>query len=336
MILSFCVIAYNAEKTLPHLFSDLLQQDYPHNMIEVVLVDSVSTDKTKCIMQEFADNNDFLRVLVKNNPGHTLPCGWNVALNNLKGDIVLRVDAHTSIPKDFISKNVRCIGDGKNICGGRVVSLQMEKNSWQDLLLSAENSMFGGSFALFRRSEKARYTSTLAFAAYRKEVFDKVGYYNENLARTEDNEMHYRMRQAGYKFYLDPTIISYRFSRSSLKKLSKQKYMNGYWIGLTMGVCPKCFSLFHFVPLLFIVAILISIVLGFCGYMIWTVLLWSTYGVTNLLMSMFAIIKDKINIYSLLLPFIFFLLHISYGVGTLVGLIKMPFWKNILKISDKL
>lgn len=331
MILSFCVIAYNAEKTLPHLFSDLSQQDYPHHMIEVVLVDSVSSDKTKHLMQEFADNNDFLRVLIKDNPGRTLPCGWNVALNNLKGDIVLRVDAHTSFPKDFVSKNIRCIKSGKDICGGKVISLQMERNSWQDLMLSAENSMFGGSFALFRRSEKARYTSTLAFAAYRKEVFDKVGYYNENLARTEDNEMHYRMRQVGYKFYLNPAIVSYRFSRSALKKLLKQKYMNGYWIGLTMGICPKCFSLFHFAPLLFIVAILISTLLAFGGYTIWAVLLWSVYGIMNLLMSVFTVAKDKINIYSLLLPFVFFLLHISYGAGTLVGLIKMPFWRKHIK-----
>lgn len=332
MILSFCVIAYNAEKTLPHLFSDLLQQDYPHNLIEIILVDSASTDKTKYIMQEFAnDHSDFLRVTINDNVKKTLPCGWNVALNNLKGNIVLRVDAHTSIPKDFISKNVKCIKNGEDICGGRIVSMQLKKDSWQDVLLEAESSMFGGSFALFRRSEKVKYTNTLAFAAYRKEVFDKVGYYNENLARTEDNEMHYRMRKSGYEFYLDPDIVSYRFSRSSLKKLLKQKYMNGYWIGLTMGICPMCFSFFHFVPLLFVIAILISTIFAFLGNAIFAIFLWSVYVMTNLLMSIFTILSDKITIYSVFLSFIFFLLHISYGIGTLIGLIKMPFWRKYNK-----
>ena len=75
---------------------------------------------------------------------------------------------------------------------------------------------------------------------YRKKVFDEVGPYNEKLARTEDNEMHYRMKQKGYKFLLSPNIKSYRYARSDLKGMIKQKYGNGKWIGKTVYYCPKC------------------------------------------------------------------------------------------------
>lgn len=332
MVVSFCVIAYNAEFTLPRLFSDLEKQTYPHELMEIVLVDSMSTDRTRQIMQDFLDKaTGFHRVVILQNPKKTLPCGWNVALKELTGDVVLRVDAHTLIPQDFVAKNMACIEKGEKICGGRVISLQKEHTLWGDMLLEAENSMFGGGYAVFRRSKRAQYTTTLAFASYRKEVFNKVGYYNESLARTEDNEMHYRMRQAGFKFYLNPEIISYRYARSSFGKLLKQKYLNGYWIGLTLGVCPKCFSLFHFAPLALVLAIIVSFMLLLVGHTLPIVLLLSIYIGCTLLMTMLSIIRNKFNLYYFLLPVVFMSLHFSYGIGTLIGILKMPFLETTNK-----
>lgn len=86
---------------------------------------------------------------------------------------------------------------------------------------------------------------SLFHAAYRREVFEEIGHYNESLARTEDNEIHYRMRKAGFKLRFCPDIISYQHTRSSLPKMLKQKYGNGYWIGKTSKVCPGCLSIYH-------------------------------------------------------------------------------------------
>ena len=133
----------------------------------------------------------------------------------------------------------------------------LEENSQMNrVLLESENSMFGGGFTFFRRGEVCKYTNTLAFAAYKKEVFDATGFYNERLVRTEDNDMHYRMQKAGYKFFFNPEIVSYRYCRSSFSKLIRQKYLNGYWVGLTMAVQPKAFSVFYFVPFLFVLGLI--------------------------------------------------------------------------------
>lgn len=321
---SFVVIALNSAATLPALFECLKSQTYPHKKIEVILVDGLSSDDTKNQMKQFASNNDFGRTVILDNPGKTLPCGWNVALDAVRGDAVLRVDAHTTFPPEFVALSVADLDKGEDICGGKVISVPADKTKWSVTINEAENSMFGGSFAAFRHAETAQYVSTAAFAIYRKEVFDKVGRYNEQLTRTEDNEMHYRMKQAGYKFYYDPRIVSYRETRATLGKLLKQKYLNGYWIGRTMGVEPRCFSLYHFVPFAFVMAIFVTalLVLGGIGWPAKT--LWIAYAAANLLMTVMAVISSKErNIDFACLPVMFLMLHVWYGAGTMVGIVKM-------------
>lgn len=322
--ISFVVIALNAEKTIDSLFDCLIKQTYQHDLIEVILVDGISDDRTKEKMLEFQNsNNDFKRIIVLDNPKKTLPCGWNVALSEVKGDAVVRVDAHTTFPDNFIELNVRDLNMGEDICGGKVVSISAQKTKWGTTINEAENSMFGGSFAAFRHAETAQYVSTAAFAIYRKSVFDKVGTYNENLTRTEDNEMHYRMKQAGYKFYYDPEIVSYRETRDTFGKLLKQKYLNGYWIGRTLRIEPRCFSLYHFVPLFFAIAIIVTSLLAALKIEWPIIVLWCAYGVADLIMTIMSFVTCKErNIGFLCLPAMFLMLHVGYGIGTIVGIVN--------------
>ena len=113
MLVSFCVIAYNEEKAIKSLFSDIKAQDYPHEKMEVILVNAMSTDKTRELMEKFAEENkDFKRVCVLDNQKKIQAAGWNVAIKASAGDIIMRIDAHTMIPSDFVSKNVECIIGG--------------------------------------------------------------------------------------------------------------------------------------------------------------------------------------------------------------------------------
>ena len=323
LMVSFVVIALNAAKTIDAVFDCLSKQTYPHEDIEIVLVDGMSTDETKRKMISFEEqNNGFRRVLILDNPGRTLPCGWNIALKNVQGEAIVRVDAHTTFPEEFIALNVRDLDKGENICGGKVVSIPAEKTAWSIMLNEAENSMFGGSFAAFRHVDTERYVSTAAFAIYRKKVFDTVGLYNEELARTEDNEMHYRMKKAGYRFFYDPQIVSYRETRATLTKLMKQKYLNGYWIGRTLGIEPRCFSVYHFVPFAFVMSIIISILMACLGVFWPIILLGGAYFLANLAMTITALRNIK-SVFGLMLPVVFLFLHLSYGVGTMVGIADM-------------
>ena len=106
MKVSIGVVALNEEKTLPSLFKDFELQTYPHSEIEIILVDGISTDNTKKIMQDFKNDNDFVDIKIIDNPKKIQSAGWNLVINNFSGDVLVRIDAHSSIPKDFIEKNV--------------------------------------------------------------------------------------------------------------------------------------------------------------------------------------------------------------------------------------
>lgn len=324
MKVSFIIVAYNAEVVISRSLSSLKQQDYPHNMIEVILVDGLSTDRTKSIMTQFqSDNQLFSKIIVKDNPGKYLACGWNIALEEATGDIILRVDAHTTFPIDFISKNVKCIEQGESICGGKVVSILEDNSQKSRVMLEAENSMFGGGFTFFRRGEVCKYTSTLAFAAYKRECFINVGKYDERLVRTEDNDMHYRMRKAGYRFFFNPDIVSYRYCRNSFRQLIRQKYLNGFWVGKTMWIQPKAFSIFYFVPLAFVIGLMFCAILVFLTQIPLCIFLIAYFGVL-ILSLLFAIKKSGFYPMILLLPAILFSLHFVYGIGTIAGLCSIP------------
>ena len=334
MFVSVCIIAYNEEKALPSLLSDIAKQTYSHKDIEVVLVDSMSTDKTKEIMTNFAtQNNDFKSILVKDNPKRKQASGWNIAINSSRGDVIIRIDAHTMIPEDFVEKNVDVIEGGEYVSGGPRPNIVEDETPWKKTLLLAEKSMFGSSIAPYRTGHHKRYVKSVFHGAYRREVFEKAGLFNEKLGRTEDNEMHYRIRKAGYKICFTPDIISYQHVRSSWRGIIKQKFLNGYWIGLTLSICPYCFSIFHFIPFAFCLALIVSIILYVLGYKMLFLILALAYIVCNLVMSFLAILKRKPCLQYIALPIIFLSLHISYGIGTMCGLIKMPFWwyRNVKK-----
>lgn len=322
---TFGVIAYNEHKYLPDLLQDLLKQSYFKNLIEVILVDGESTDDTLRIMEDFKEGykNEYRDIKVLSNPKRIQPAGWNVVIKHTTSDILLRIDAHAKLPEDFVEKNVECINTGENVCGGPRENIIDDDTPWKRMLLTAEQSMFGAGIASYRQeTAEKKYVKSLFHAAYKSEVLKKVGLFNEALIRTEDNEYHYRVHKAGYKICYDPKIHSSYQTRNSLKGMVKQKYLNGLWIGKTLFVCPGCISIFHLVPFTFVVAILVTVMLALLGLRWPMVALWVAYGIANIGMTVMAVIEaEKKELQLLLLPSVFLMLHISYGVGTLFGLI---------------
>lgn len=320
--LSICVVALNEEKFLPNLLNDISSQEYPHEFTEVVLIDSGSSDNTKSIMLDFQkSNSSFYSVQVLDNPKKIQAAGWNVAIKSFTGDVLSRIDAHTKLPSEFSHLVIRDIEAGEDIVGGKRPCIIENDSAWARALLAAENSLFGSSINSSRHSKKCDYVKTMFHASYRREVFDKVGLFNESLLRTEDNEMHYRMREAGYKLYYDSEIVSYQYARGSFKKMIKQKAGNGYWIGITLKKCPGCISIYHLAPAAFVVAIIVTALLAINNHSFLAKVLWFAYGLFAFINTIISFVQEKFNSYKLLMPGMFLVLHISYGIGTLYGLI---------------
>ena len=369
-LMSVGIVAYNEAAYLPELLAQLRAQDYDHSRIELVLVDSASTDDTLQIMEAFAAQNaaagaaqggtgeqqagtgeqrgiegeqarvpagaggegfGFARVQVLSNPKRIQAAGWNVAIAAFTGDALVRVDAHASIPPSFVSANVAVLNEGEYVCGGMrpTCIAPGEETPWRATLHVAEESAFGSSVATYRRAPEARYVNSLFHACYRREVFDAVGGFNEKLLRTEDNDFHYRVREAGFQIKLDPRIHSTQYIRSSLGKMLKQKYGNGYWVGCTVFVQPKCLELYHFAPFAFICGIILMTLIGVLVSFVPFAVCAALYLALCVALAVRAALQcERANATMLALPLVFVGIHLSYGIGTLVGLLRGVFSRN--------
>ncbi len=337
MLVTLCVIAYNEEQFLSGLLDDIRNQRYDHNNIELVLVNNGSYDKTGKIMEHFAEeHNDFFDIRIVERKKSNQAVGWNTAFLHTRGNIIIKVDAHSKIPSDFVENNVKVIMSGEYVCGGGRPNITLIDNNWGNTLLTAEECLFGGNFAKYRKVQRKKmYINSIFNGAYRRDVFAKVGGFNEALGRTEDNEFHYRVVKAGYKICCSPDIVSYHYIRTNLRKMIVQKYSNGFWIGMTVKTFPECLSKFYFVPFAFVLSLIVSTILAIVGYplLLWLVVL--SYLCFDLFITFNAFKKKTRCLQYLLLPLIFPSLHLAFGVGTLVGLIHMPIRKEKLNKAKR-
>ena len=318
MKVSIIITARNEEKYLPMLFEDILNQTFPLQNIEVVLMDSNSTDNTRLVMEEFKKNNETLSVQIVTNERQIQAAGFNEGVKHATGDVVLKIDAHSRIPADFVQKNVDEILAGAYVCGGNRPTVVDSADDFSKTLHIVEESALGSSIANYRKSDVKRKVNSIFHGMYRKEVFDKVGLADERLLRTEDNEFHYRVRKAGYDIIFNPEIESYQYIRPTFTKMIQQKFANGYWIGLTSHVCRDCLSLFHFGPGVFVATLLVLMILTLVSFVpLLTVAFLYLLAVLGL--SIFEISKQKFNPTLLLIPFIMIAIHFAYGVGTIKG-----------------
>lgn len=331
-VVSLAIVARNEEDSLPVLLEDVLAQGFPRARTEVILVDSDSDDGTRDVMEAFAaaHGEEFFAVRVVDNPDRILAPGWNLAIETMTGDALLRVDAHSRIPSDFVGLNVETLNSGESVCGGRRPCKAAASDPWSMTLLAVENSLFGSSIGRPVSDDTPRYAKSLFHLAYRREVFEEVGGLNEKLRRTEDNEFNYRVRSAGFKLRFNPRIVSWQYVRSTFRGLLKQKYGNGLWIGLTTGVAPRCLSPYHFVPLLFVIAIVATLILAMQGIVLPAGVLWGLYLLFILIAMASSLKAGEFNVYGLLMPFLFLSMHLAYGIGSAVGLIRMPFMRGRL------
>ena len=318
MKVSIIITARNEEKYLPMLFEDILNQTFPLQNIEVVLMDSNSTDNTRLVMEEFKKNNETLSVQIVTNERQIQAAGFNEGVKHATGDVVIKIDAHSRIPADFVQKNVDEILAGAYVCGGNRPTVVDSADDFSKTLHIVEESALGSSIANYRKSDVKRKVNSIFHGMYRKEVFDKVGLADERLLRTEDNEFHYRVRKAGYDIIFNPEIESYQYIRPTFTKMIQQKFANGYWIGLTSHVCRDCLSLFHFGPGVFVATLLVLMMLTPVSFVpLLTVVFLYLLAVLGL--SVFEISKQKFNPTLLLIPVIMIAIHFAYGVGTIKG-----------------
>lgn len=317
---SALIVMRNERNYIEPSLMSFVNQTYPKNKYEIIVIDGGSTDGTldivNRIIQEYTEESFHISVI--DNPKRILASGWNLGIKAAKGEYVIRIDAHAEASPDFIEKSVQTILQVDAACvGGKLDSIPVEGD---DLLVSKVlSSSFGVGNSSFRVSDTAGYADTAVYGLYRKSVFDEVGYFDERLVRNQDIDLHSRIRKAGYKFYFNPDIKSVYHTRSSVKKMVKQAYGNGKWNMILVKKGASALSIRHLVPFFFVTFLALSLIGGFIWWPI-----WALCGCILLLHFVLGYIAGAKKVGSfadrIKMPFLFFLLHCSYGVGYYAGL----------------
>jgi len=303
----------------------VLSQDYPQDCAEVLIADGLSDDATREIISNLQRQHSNLKMI--DNPGRIVATGLNAALRQAKGEIIVRVDGHCQIAPDYIA---RCVGqllhDDVEAVGGPVETIG-ESYTAQVIAL-AMSSWFGVGGSAFRvANSRTHFTDTVAFPAYTRAVIDRAGPFDEELVRNQDDEYNYRLRKLGVKILLAADVRSQYYSRATFRSLSSQYFQYGFWKVRVMQKHPRQMRLRQFAPPLFVAALLLALILlpvfTLAGYFLG--LMVGAYAIALAGASIFSVLKNKWELLPLL-PLAFAILHLAYGSGFMIGLLK--FWNR--------
>jgi cellulose synthase/poly-beta-1,6-N-acetylglucosamine synthase-like glycosyltransferase len=321
---SIIIPCHNEEKYIPECLDSIIANDYPKGRLEILVADGMSEDRTREIIGRYVHQYPFVTVL--DNPKRITPAAFNMGIKNAKGEIIMIMSAHATYKSDYISKCVKYLDEYKaDNVGGVMKTIPRNNTFVGKALILAISHRFGSGNSYFRiGSKEPRWVDAVPFSTYRKEIFEKIGFFNEKLVRSQDMEFHKRMTHAGGKILLHPEIVSHYYARSDFKSFCKHNFENGVWAIYPLKYTKTLLSFRHMIPLAFVLSLLVFGSLSALSHVFLYCLLLITglYFVANIYSSTEIAIKERNLAYLLLLPFVFLILHISYGLGSLYGLIK--------------
>jgi len=307
------------ERALAAVFA----QDYPPDRLEVLVADGLSTDGTRERVAAEAKARPNLRLL--DSPGRTAPCGLNVGVRAARGEIVVRVDGHCEIERDYVSRCVAHLeaGDGDAV-GGSVETVG--ENRLADTIAAAMSSPFGVGGSAFRTVRgRTLLVDTVPFPAYTRAILDRVGPFDEELVRNQDDEYNARLRKLGGRVLLAADVRSRYYSRGSWRGLWRQYYQYGYWKVRVLQKHPRQMKLRHFVPAAFVGALALCAAIG----VFWKPAAIALAGLLGCYLLAVATASARTMTSSGHgarvfpgLPLAFVILHVAYGVGFWAGLVK--------------
>jgi len=315
----------NEEKFIEKVIKSVISQTYPKDRMEVLFIDGQSEDRTREIIELYSQKYPFIKLLI--NPYKYVPQAMNIGIKAATGEIIIRMDAHSEYPEDYVEKLVYWLKklNADNVGGVWITTPPTDSLKAKAIALALSHP-FGVGNSLFRTAKNLKKhieVDTVPFGCYLKEIFDKIGLYDERLVRNQDIELNKRLRKSGGKIYLIPDIKIKYYARDTWRKLWKNNFENGRWVVLTAFLTKdfKSLSLRHFIPLIFVLYfVLLPVFFKSFRLLIVPGLM---YLILNILVSVLICFKER---QAKLFPFLtisFLVLHFSYGIGSLKALFEI-------------
>jgi succinoglycan biosynthesis protein ExoA len=316
----------NEERFIERCLRSLLDQDYPTDRFEVIVVDGASDDGSRAIAERLQP--EFASMHIVDNRGKHTSRGLNIGLAYAKGDIIARLDGHAVASPDFLSESVAALQrTNADVVGGPIKTLG--ESGMGETVAIAMSSQFGVGNATFRYSQEEDWTDTVAFPAYRRDVFDRFGTFAE-IEAGEDDEFHYRLRDGDARILLTPAIRSTYYGRQSLFDLAKQYFAYGQAKVVVLTRHPRRTRLRQLAPACLVIGIIGAAITSiFGGLMLLPLaILGGLYIGVSLGFSM-GLARRYGWAHALRLPFAFAAMHFSYGIGFIAGFVRRMFGQQV-------
>jgi glycosyltransferase involved in cell wall biosynthesis len=310
----------NEEAFLAKCLDSIVATTYPLDRLEVLVADGRSEDRSREIVAEYSARHPWIRLI--DNPGRIAPTALNLGIAAARGDVIVRMDSHAVFPRDYLTRLVAALLEtGADNVGGCLVTLPMDDTPVARAIALGMSHPFGVGNSYFRIGSRARrWVDTVPFGCFRRDVFDRVGMFDEELVRNQDDEFNFRIVRRGGRVLLDPTIVASYYARRSVAEMSRMFYQYGYFKPLVARKIGRVMTVRQVVPaaLLLFVALAVVVALVAPGAMLpfgavlaqyVAVLLWATVRAAH--------IYGPRTVVSLLL--VFPTIHACYGFGFLHG-----------------
>lgn len=320
-LVSLVIPVYNEEKYIEEFLHSILKQSFDLRNVEMIFVDGNSNDNTVNIINSIL-NKEHIDYHILNNKKRITPVSLNIGIKSAKGEIIIRLDAHSEYPINYIEKCVyyiNTIKEADNVgCTIETVSEGIIGNAIAEVL----SSKFGVGNSQFRTQGQSGFVDTVPFGTFRKSLFEKIGYFDERLVRNQDSEFNHRIIKNGGKIYLFNEISIIYHPRNTIIKLAKMGLSNGKWNIYTSYLVPGSMKLRHFVPFLFVASILVGMIFLILNYKM-GVYLFIFELLLYLILDIFFSFRTQKLSYIPYKIIIFPIFHIAYGIGSFFGLFKI-------------
>jgi glycosyltransferase involved in cell wall biosynthesis len=328
---SIIVPCYNEEATICSLLDSIMAQTYPRELMEVVISDGFSRDATRELIAAYQVQHEELALQVVDNPSGTIPAALNRAIEAARGEVLVRLDAHSMPYPDYVARCVQALEEGRGATVGGIWEIRPGAETWVAKAIAvAASHPLGAGDALYRLSPQPGAVDTVPFGSFRRELIAAVGKYDETLLSNEDYEFNARVRQSGARVWLDPGIRSVYFARATLGALARQYWRYGYWKFRMLRRYPETLRWRQALPPLFVSSVAVLALLGIwfaaARYALVTEL--AVYVLVLLTAGLMKAIRQRSRSLTVGLPLAIATMHFGWGCGFLWSMLSSALTRN--------
>jgi succinoglycan biosynthesis protein ExoA len=328
---SIIVPCYNEEATIRHLLDSILAQTFPREQMEVVIADGLSVDATRTVISVFQQEHPDLSLMVVENKVRTIPSGLNLAIKSANGEMIVRLDAHSAPIPEYVMRCVEVLESGKGANVGGVWEIKPGAQTWvAESIAAAAAHPLGVGDAMYRLNAKAGAVDTVPFGSFRRSLIEKIGAFDETLLTNEDYEFNTRVRRSGGVVWLDPSIRSIYFARSTLGELARQYLRYGFWKWRMLARYPSTLRWRQALPPLFVALLIVLGALSawFVLARIFIAVQITLYLTALIFAGLIAAVKKQKFTLIFGLPLAIVTMHMSWGSGFLWSMVINWFTKQ--------